>query len=368
MNRQILLMYITNVSGHHSATLAIERAIKACNPHPNVLNIDGFGYANPIMEKVIHAIYMGVINKIPSIWDFLYDNPKVAKNLSNIGRSVYRKNRGKIKKLIESENCKVAICSQAFPCGMVADYKRYCSNDIKLIAVVTDYVPHSYWIYDEVDFYIVGSEESKKFLLNKGVKEEKIKLFGIPIDTKFSKRLNKEETAKELNITLDRPVILIMGGGRGIGPIGKFMRALDKSEINTQLLIITGINNKLYNYLKNTKFRNKTYVYEYVDYVDKLMTVADILITKPGGVTTAEALAKNLPMLILQPLPGQEQNNTNFLLSQGVALKADDIDDSIAKLISLLKDKEKLNAIREKIAIVSKPLSSVKIAELALSL
>lgn len=368
MDKKILLMYITNVSGHHSATLAIERAIETFNPHPQVLNIDGFGYTYPIMEKLTHAIYMTVIKKIPCIWDFLYDNPSVTKKTNGIKEFIHRKNQGKIKKLIESENCKVVVCSQAFPCGMVAYYKKHSLADIKLIAVVTDFIPHSYWVYDEIDFYVVGSKEAKETLINKGVSQEKIRLLGIPIDPKFSEKLDRSQVARELNMTLDRPVVLMMGGGHGIGPISRLIKVLDNAEIKAHFIVVAGINNKLFNHLKNARFKNKIHLYGYIDYVDKLMTVADILITKPGGITTSEALAKNLPMLIIRPLPGQEQNNTNFLLKYGVAQKSENIDDSIKKLNFLLNDRKNLSLMRENISKIAMPSSSLKIAELTLGL
>jgi len=345
MDKKILLMYITNVSGHHSATMAIERAINACQPHPPVLNIDGFGYSYPVMEKITHAIYMGVIKKIPFIWDFLYDNPRVSSKINSLKESVYRKNRGRIKELIESENCRVAVCSQAFPCGMIADYKKHCSDGIKLIAVVTDFIPHSYWVYDEIDYYVVGSQDAKVNLLSKGVPEQKIKLYGIPIDPKFAQKLDKEIVAQELGIGLDRPVVLIMGGGHGLGPISKLIRAIDASGLSVNILVVTGINKKLFSQLKKRKFKNRTYIYGYIDYVDKLMTIADILVTKPGGVTTAEALAKKLPMIIVKPLPGQEQNNTNFLLKQGVIVKAEGINGAVGNLVSLLNNPDKMQPL-----------------------
>lgn len=368
MDKKILLMYITHVSGHHSATLAIERAIDAFYPHSPVLNIDGFGYSYPVIEKITHAIYMGVIKKVPIVWDLLYDNPNVAKNISSLKEYVYRRNRDRIKRLIEDEKCKVAICSQAFPCGMIADYKGHCPNDIKLIAVITDFIPHSYWVYDEIDFYVVGSQEAKDTLLAKGVQEDKIKLYGIPIDPKFSRKLDKNSIASELGLVLDNPMVLIMGGGHGLGPISELINAIDKSVLNVNLLVVAGINKKLLSYIKKRKFRNKIYIYGYIDYVDKLMTLADILITKPGGITTAEALAKNLPMLIVKPLPGQEQNNTNFLLKHGVVHKAEDINDTANKLAFLLNDKVELQRIKDNISKLAMPLSSSKIAELALRL
>ena len=347
MDKKILLMYISNISGHHSATLAIEQAINTLNPKLNILNINGFRYAYPIMEKVINTIYMGVINKCPHIWDFLYDNPSVVNKINGIKEYINRKNRDKIDRLIRAENCRVVICSQAFPCGMVADYKKFYCSDLKLIAVITDFIPHSYWVYDEIDFYIVGSVEAKETLLNKGVREEKIKLFGIPIDPKFSRELNKIIVADELKINLDKPVVLIMGGSHGIGPIKNLASALDDSDINAKFLIVTGANKKLFNWLKQKIFKKDIAIYGYTDSIDKLMTVADVLITKPGGITIAEALAKNLPMLIIRPIPGQEQNNANFLLKYGAAEKVENIRDTVGKLRLILNNKNELNLIKK---------------------
>lgn len=368
MDKKILLMYITNASGHHSATLAIEKAIKSFTPHPEVLNMNGFSYSHPIMEKVTHAVYMSVIKKAPRIWESIYDNPKFASKVSNAKEAIHKRSRYKIKHLVESENCKVVICTQAFPCGLVADYKKHCQADIKLIAVVTDFIPHSYWVYDEVDFYIVGSEDAKDFLLNKGVGIEKIMQFGIPIDPKFSFLLDKKEIAMELRISLDRPVILIMGGGRGLGPIKQMIGELNNLDFNAHLLVVAGINNRLVNFLKKVKTKHLIHAYGYIDYIEKLMTISDILVTKPGGVTTAEALAKNLPMLIVNPLPGQEQNNTNFLIRQGVVQKADNVNDAVNKLNSILKNNSTFEDFKKKITKVSMSSSSIKIAELALSL
>lgn len=368
MDKRILLMYITNASGHHSATLAIEKAIKSFSPHPEVLNMNGFSYSHPIMEKVTHAVYMSVIKRAPRIWDSIYDNPKFASKVSSMKDTIHKRSRGKIKHLVESRNCKVVICSQAFPCGLVADYKRHCQTDIKLIAVVTDFIPHSYWVYEEVDYYIVGSDDAKNFLLNKGVSLEKIKQLGIPIDPKFTYALDKKAIAEELGISLDRPVILIMGGGRGLGPIKQMIKRLDKLNFDAHILVVAGINKKLVNFLNKIKTKHLIHSYGYIEYIDKLMTISDILVTKPGGVTTAEALAKNLPMLIVNPLPGQEQNNTNFLLKIGVVEKADSVNDAVDKLNMLLSNNASLEELKKRITTISMPSSSIKIAELVLSL
>jgi processive 1,2-diacylglycerol beta-glucosyltransferase len=159
-----------------------------------------------------------------------------------------------------------------------------------------------------------------------------------------------------------------MGGGHGLGPIADLIKSIDNSGLNLNLLVVAGINKKLSNVLKKIRFKNKAYIYGYIDYVDKLMVVSDILLTKPGGITTAEALAKNLPMLIVKPLPGQEQNNTNFLLRQGVVLKAENVKDTVAKLKLLLNNQGEISRIKNNISRLAMPYSSLKIAELALSI
>ena len=183
---RIILMYISEVSGHHSATIAIEKAIKILSPDAQILNINGFNYTNPISEKIINRLYMGIIKRTPQIWDYLYDNPSVAKNIEKIKETVHKLNSPKLKNLFDRFKPTAVVCTQAFPCGMVADFKKTYNSDIPLIAVLTDYIPHSYWIYDAVDYYITPAQEVGHLLAEKGVDTKKIKNFGIPFDPKFN--------------------------------------------------------------------------------------------------------------------------------------------------------------------------------------
>lgn len=367
MNGSILLMYISENSGHHSATISIEQALRSQNSGVHVLNVNGFRYVSPIMEKVVNALYMKAIHRLPQLWDFLYDNPAIEIKLKKIKERVNQKKRDTIKRLIESNNCKVVICSQAFPCGIVAEYKKRYFSDLVLIAAMTDFIPHLYWVYDEVDFYVVPSERAKEILVKKGVKEDKIKIFGIPIDQKFSKTLDRVVTAKELNIEIEKAVVLIMGGSRGFGPIKSLVTLLDKSDIEANFIVVSGANARLFKWLKKREFSKQVYCYPKIDYVDKLMSISDIIVTKPGGITTAESIAKRLPMIIVNPIPGQEENNTDFLLREGIAVKAQKVEDVVSQLNTLLHDKAKMQSIKERMSALARPFSSVKIAELALS-
>ncbi|MDO8488806.1 MAG: glycosyltransferase [Candidatus Omnitrophota bacterium] len=368
--KRIILMYISEVSGHRSATMAIEKALKQLRPDTEILNINAFNYTNPISEKVINRIYMEVIKRTPKIWDYLYDNPSVVKGLENIKRRVHKSNSPKLKKLFDSFNPDLVVCTQAFPCGMVADYKKtYCVN-LPLVAVLTDYIPHSYWVYDTVDYYITPSEEVSARLEKKGVAKHKIRSYGIPFDHKFNQKLDTANIFSKLGLNKQKPVVLIMGGGQGLGPIKTIVKSLEKSKYDICELIVAGINKKLFNSLKrNIKhYKKDIHLFGFIQNIHELMQIATLIISKPGGVTTAEVLSMGLPMVIVKPIPGQEINNTNFLTYKGAAIKVDEPKIVYQVIDELLANKTRLEQLKSSALKIAKPQASMDIAKLLLNL
>lgn len=366
--KRIILMYISEVSGHHSATLAIEKTLKQLQPDIEILNINAFNYTNPISEKVINRLYLSVIKTAPQIWDFLYDNQVVINRLAKIKDTIHKSNSKKLKNLFMKFNPDAIVCTQAFPCGMVADYKKTYNWDVPLFAVLTDYAPHSYWVYDTVDYYITPSEEVAERLVQKGVRADKIKPLGIPFDPKFNEPLNKKKLLQRMGLRSDIPIILLMGGGQGLGPIKKIIKSMKKIKKEVQEIIVTGINKKLYKSLKRSlkKSKNKILLLGYADNIHELMAVSDIIITKPGGITTAEALAKKIPMLIVNPIPGQEAKNTVFLTEKGAAIKVENPEEIHLIIEYLLDNPSKLKKMRELAVRISKPNASFDLAHLLL--
>jgi processive 1,2-diacylglycerol beta-glucosyltransferase len=369
-NKKVLLLYISEASGHHCATIAIEKALYRSSPNIKTLNINSFNYTNPILEKIINRAYMGVIKRKPEIWDYLYDNPKVLKNTQKLRKMIHKFNTGKLKTLLDEFKPDCIVCTQAFPCGMVADYKKTFDLDIPIVAVLTDYAPHSYWIYDNVDRYIVPSNETAEKLISDGIESDRVMRFGIPIDSKFQATNHKDEVLKRMGLDKNVPCILIMGGTQGLGPIKDLIRILDRSSLNIQIVVATGTNKKLFRWLLKIvkRSRKKMVALPYADNIDELMDISTLIITKPGGITTAEALAKGIPMLIVHPLPGQEAMNTKFLLKEGVAVKAEEPEDVPVILEELLYNKHKLSIMREKAKSLSKGDSAMNIAKLVLEL
>lgn len=365
---KILLLYISEHSGHHRASLAIEKALKTLDPAIETLNLNSFNYTNPILEKVINRAYLGVIKRTPELWDYLYDNPNVLQKTQKLRELIHRFNTDKLKGLLDEFKPNAIVCTQAFPCGMIADYKKSFNLTMPLVGVLTDYAPHSYWIYNNVDKYVVPSEETGKKLINNGIDPAKIETFGIPIDPKFQKSIDKDKIRQALSIDKDKPCVLIMGGTQGLGPIKEVVWSLDRSGMPLQMIVASGTNKKVFRWINARHFHKKVIALFDAPNVDELMDVSSIVLTKPGGITTAEALAKGIPMIIVNPLPGQEAMNTKFLLKEGVAVKAENPSDAAILLKELLYNRNKLMAMGNKARSLSRPDSAINIARLVLGL
>lgn len=367
-NKKILLMYITLKSGHHSASLAIESALKRLSPDAVTLNINAFAYTNPILEKIINRTYMSVIKNKPDVWEYLYDNPKVLKSLQGLRDAIHRFNSKKLKVLLEDFAPDAVVCTQAFPCGMIADYKKNLKFNLPLFGVLTDHAPHSYWIFRDVDYYIVPSLDTKAKFMKNGVDESKIKIFGIPIGLGFSETHEKEELCKKIGLKSDKEIVLIMGGSQGLGPVEDIVDILERLEISFQLIVCCGTNKKLMRILSRRapRYNKKLLVFGHTENVDELMEVSSLIVTKPGGLTTSEALSKDLPMIIVHPIPGQEAKNTEYLLKEGVSLRAEDSQDIATLVKELFSNKTKLEEMRERSSKIKKPNAALDIAKLVL--
>jgi processive 1,2-diacylglycerol beta-glucosyltransferase len=322
--KRILLLYISVLSGHHRAAMAIEKALRYLNPDTQIYSINSFHYTNPILERIINRTYSGIIKRTPEVWEYLYDNPRVVKNTKALKEMIHRHNSLKMKNLINDFNPDAVACTQAFPCGMIADYKVTHNSRLPLVGVLTDFYPHSYWIYDSVDIYAVASDAARDRLVSNGVPFEKIKITGVPIDIKFNVSCDKACSLKALGLDPYKKTVLIMGGSGGLGPIKKVVFSLDRINCDIQMIVVSGTNSKLNSYLKRRtdRMNKKIVVIGYAENIDELMGASDLIITKPGGLTVSEALAKRLPIVIINPIPGQEAKNTEFLLEKGAAVRA----------------------------------------------
>ncbi len=366
---RVLLMYISKVSGHRQSAAAIQKSLKALDPTCEVLSINGFSHAYPLMEKIINTAYMGVIKRAPQIWEYLYDNPDVIKASQNLKQKIHTSSHKKLKPLIDEFKPDAVICTQAFPCGMVADYKLAHGLDFKVIGVLTDFAPHLYWLHKGVDCYIVPSEESKERYVKEGIAPAMIKVLGIPIRAQFAQQLDKEFIYRKLGLDPRIPTVLVMGGGQGLGPIKAAVKSMLFLDRPLQIIAIAGTNVKLARWLRKIqrKTTKKIIFYDYAENVDELMEAATLIVTKPGGMTTSECLVKGLPMIIVDPIPGQEERNSQFLVKNGIAVRVDNKGKIGQVIDGILNDPAKVKAMREAALSKSRPHAADDIAKFVLS-
>jgi len=248
--------------------------------------------------------------------------------------------------------------------------KRVRRANYLLAAVPTDFCIHPYWFYENVDVYFLPHEELEKKLVKKGIDPKKIEITGIPISPNFSKSHNSKELKKKWELKEDLFTIFLMGGGRGVGSLGKIILTLDTSNLPIQLLVVTGTNRRLRKKIEKiqSKVNFPLTVLGYTRQVDELMEVSDLLISKPGGLTTAEALAKEIPLGILDSQGGPERRNKELLLEKEIAFELNSREDIIYLIRNLMDSSFDLENWRKRARKLAHPEAAEKITQTVMEL
>jgi processive 1,2-diacylglycerol beta-glucosyltransferase len=361
-------MYITTRSGHFQAARAIEQGIRLLHPQADILTIDAFQYLNPILARIVDRMYLSVIQRMPELWDYLYDNPQVVQRSERLRRLLHRYDSPRLKGLLDEFQPEVIACTQAFPCGLVADYKMEHGLSIPLYGVITDFLPHAFWIHPQVDGYVVAAEQARHWFLQRQVEPSKVHVLGIPIDPQFAEPPREDWLRRRLQLANGVPTILLMGGGQGLGPILEAVKALDTVDRSLQLLVVTGTNEQLYHRLITLvpRLRHPTQIFGHVEFIADLMSVATLIITKPGGLTTSEAMAKGLPIVAMDPIPGQEVKNAHFLTQTKVGWELQGTSELPALIRRLLDDPQELQEFTSNSRRLGRPNSALEVARLIL--
>lgn len=346
--RRFLLMHITTSSGHHRASCAIEQSLRRLDPSAYIVSVDAFQYTSRFVRWAITRSYLSLIRHQPDVWEYLYDNPNVHRSIRLLQALLHRYHAVKLQRMLETVRPDAIACTQAYPCGVVADFKKHHQLPLPLVGVLTDYAPHLYWFHDTVDTYVVPSEQVKQRFLSRDVEPSKVKVFGIPIDPAFQDPSDPEAAARQFGLDLRKPIILLMGGGGGFGRLREVLLSLDVLPHPCQLVVITGTNRGLLTWLHNQRFRHRILALGYTREMPKLMGIASLLVSKPGGLTSSEALAKHVPLVIVNPIPGQEAYNARYLLAQGAAVQAGSPETVRQTVRDLLDNPERLEAMRQR--------------------
>ncbi|MCK4518600.1 MAG: STAS domain-containing protein, partial [Candidatus Omnitrophica bacterium] len=365
--KRILFLTTSVGSGHKRAAEAVQAALDTVSRKPLKTQTDTyFDYFLPAAEKVAAKVYVKTIQLMRQVLKYVYNVQK-----KDAGRKPARHFLSiplikRYEKAIRSFNPDAIVCTQALSSRFTSILKENGKISAPLIAVVTDFDIHPYWFNEYVDRFIVPTDEIKKELTAFGIAADRVYVFGIPIHPVFSKRQNKPALKKKLGLIGNLPVILIMGGGWGLGPIKKAVAHLDKSGMNLQLIVVAGKNRALKKELDKIlpKLKVSLKVYGYVSNIDEFMEVSDIAVTKPGGLISSELLAKGLPAILVDVIPGQEEANGEYLISKGAACKIEKINQLQDTIQGLLENPARLEQMGRKAKAVAKPRAAVKSAGL----
>ncbi len=348
---KILILSASFGDGHKQVANALRETIRFTMPNVEPIIIDIMELLHPHLFSVSHFVYGRVINKFPQVYSFLYKRTRERNAFSVKLNTFFTLGMGSMLEIIEQIQPSVVVSTYPFAAGIMSKLKEHGLVTTPAVTIITDYTDHSYWIYPFTDQYIVGSKQVKNRLISLGIESYKIKHTGIPVREKFVSTQSREYLAKKYNLKSKRFTLLVMGGGDGfIGKSLSTFQALEKLSSSIQIIIVCGRNKKLKNQLEKVLSHSKHNILllGYSNHVNELMALSDLMISKPGGVTTSEAMAMELPLLIYRPLPGQEEDNASFLVKSGVALLAKNDQDLIGKIESVMKDEKPLHSMKQR--------------------
>ena len=338
MSKKVLIMSASTGGGHNRAAKAMKDEIeKKCidGEHITCEIIDSLKLINTTMDKIISSGYEKSAKYTPKAWGGVYK----MSDANIVSKHEYKGNlfntllASKLKKLLKERKPDLIIGTH--PCPMIAlstlkkkyPYRNAFNSFFvpPLISVLTDYTAHSTYIQDEIDYYIAGDEYVKEVLISEGVDGDKIKPYGIPVEKSFLEHREKSVVLEELGLAPDKFTVLLMGGSFGAGNIKDTLKELLEIDRDFQIIVITGRNEtlkeKLEKSLEKYTIDKNISILGFTQDMNDILSAVDIIVSKPGGLTTTECLLKELPMIIPYYIPGQEEENMDFLSNCGAALR-----------------------------------------------
>ena len=372
--RKILIFYASYGGGHLSAANSIKQCIDDNFKNCETKLVDCMEYVNKPVNKITTTAYKELAKKFPWAWGEVYSHSQKGPlaHISSASNNLLAK---KLLKLLKEYQPDIVISTHPFGSQMVSYLKRKALVDCKLATIMTDFAPHDQWLVgkDYVDYYFVSHEKMRQELINSNVAENTVFATGIPLSNRFLMHFDKDEIMKSMGLNPDKRVILFFGGGEfGLGrdKTVKILNSFITHVKNHQIVAIAGKNEKMKiafdKLVVETNSESFVKVLAYTKQVPELMSISDLVVTKPGGLTTTESLASGLPIVAINPIPGQEEENAKFLEDEGVAIwlkKNDDYDEIIADLLS---DEDKLHQMKVNTKLLAKKNSTRDICDIIL--
>jgi processive 1,2-diacylglycerol beta-glucosyltransferase len=355
--RRLLILSVSAGAGHVRAAQAVEAAAKAATPPFTVSHLDLLSLVPKEFKKLYGEQYIRLVEKLPQLWSYLYsktDRPTRDSLLGRLKRAAEKLNTRRLGVEIAKRAPDAILCTHFLPAELLSRQRSRGKRLPPIWVQVTDFDVHALWVHPHVDRYCVANQEVAFRLADRGVPRERISVTGIPVMPQFSAVLERAACAAELGVDPARLTVLMMAGGAGVGSLDELVARVlsmpgEAGPGDLQIIALAGRNADLLKRLRSLAQQHpgRLFPLGFTNTVERVMTAADLVVTKPGGLTISECLAKAKPMLLVSPIPGQEERNADYLLEAGAAIKAVDAATLAFKLSRLLREPARLAAMSE---------------------
>lgn len=374
MFKKVLILSAAVGAGHLRAAEALEKTFKLTGAAEEVKNIDVLNYTNPLFRRLYGKAYLDMVNTMPEVLGWMYDS--LDKPWENERRrlALDRLNAQPLINLLKKEKPDLAVCTHFLPSEIISWLKAKKRIDFPQAVVVTDFDAHAMWLCHNYEQYFVALDETKIHLAKIGIPAEKITVAGIPIDPLFAEEKDKPAMREKFGLAPDKLTILVSAGGFGVGNVEHLLEALSELQTPAQIVAVCGRNDELKTKLEKLareKLNNDRVTFKPIGFtreMDEYMSAADLIVGKPGGLTTSEALAKGLIFVVVNPIPGQEERNSDHLLEKGCAIKCNNLPVLAYKIDRLVGDPARFAAMQRNVRDFARPNASRMIVDKLLSL
>jgi processive 1,2-diacylglycerol beta-glucosyltransferase len=372
MFNKVLILSASAGAGHVRAAEALEKAFTQSGAAREVLQVDALDYTNKLFRHLYSKAYVDMVNRMPEAMGWLYDYfDKPWKN-ERRRLALNKLNTRPLVKLLMEFKPDVAVCTHFLPSEIISWLKARKDIRCPQAVVVTDFDVHAMWLCRYFEQYFVALDETRVHLEKLGIAEGKVTVSGIPIDPVFATAKDKHEMRLKHGLAPDKTTILVSAGGFGVGRVEDLYTCLSELRSDAQVIVLCGRNEELKKKLDRLAARKQTRVtfknMGYTTLVDELMSASDILLGKPGGLTTSEALAKGLVFVIVNPIPGQEERNSDHLLEEGVAIRCNNLPALGYKVDRLLADSARFAAMQSNARRLARPNAAFDVVKRLLQL
>jgi processive 1,2-diacylglycerol beta-glucosyltransferase len=361
MSNRVLILSASAGAGHIRAAQALEHAFEQSGAAREIRHVDVLNYTNKVFRHLYSKAYIDMVNRMPELLGWLYDHfDKPWKN-ERRRLALDRLNTGPLIKLLKEYKPDIAVCTHFLPAEILSWLKAKERIASKQAIVVTDFDVHAMWLCRHYERYFVALEETRVHMEKLGIDARKVTVTGIPIDPVFALRKDKRTMRLQHGLAPDKTTILVSAGGLGVGRIEDLWSCLLELRHEAQVVILCGRNEELKNKLdrraakQDANSRVTLINVGYTTLMDEFMSASDVLIGKPGGLTTSEALAKGLVLVIVNPIPGQEERNSDHLLEEGVAIRCNNLPVLADKVDRLLDDTERFARMQANACRLARP-------------